>query len=538
MQGAWLMKIYRSLAALGTLVLLGAGILQVAYWAGRESGSAQAQAPTPAGARRLAQKSSPTARPSEKSSAEPKEPCADWPKPEVVLVFSGQQMGYIEPCGCTGLANQKGGLARRHTFLKQLAARGWDVVPLDVGNQVRKFGKQQEIKFSRTADALRIMKYRGVTFGEADLRLPAGEVFAAANPDASVPSIFLSSNVALLDRELTPRAQVVTVAGHKIGVTGVLGGSFEKLLQQEGELFHKPPLEMKDALPDAAKELASQKCEVQVLLAHASLEESKQLAQKFPQFQLVATAGGVGEPPFELERIAGTNSYLIEVGHKGMYVAVVGLYDDPKRPIRYERVALDDRFEDSPEMRKVMAEYQNQLKSLRLTGLGLTSQPHPQGKRFVGSEKCGECHTKAFAIWKDTPHAHATDSLVHPKERGDVARHFDPECLSCHVTGWDPQKVFPFNSGYMSLEATPHLQHNGCENCHGPGSAHVAAESGELKVSAADLANLRAGMRLTLAGGAAEKKCLECHDLDNSPDFHVKGAFEKYWKQVEHKGKD
>jgi hypothetical protein len=45
-------------------------------------------------------------------------------------------------------------------------------------------------------------------------------------------------------------------------------------------------------------------------------------------------------------------------------------------------------------------------------------------------------------------------------------------------------------------------------------------------------------MRLTLAGGAAEKKCLECHDLDNSPDFHVKGAFEKYWKQVEHKGKD
>jgi quercetin dioxygenase-like cupin family protein len=38
----------------------------------------------------------------------------------------------------------------------------------------------------------------------------------------------------------------------------------------------------------------------------------------------------------------------------------------------------------------------------------------------------------------------------------------------------------------------------------------------------------------------AEKKCMECHDLDNSPDFHVHGAFgweeafEHYWEQVEH----
>jgi hypothetical protein len=43
-------------------------------------------------------------------------------------------------------------------------------------------------------------------------------------------------------------------------------------------------------------------------------------------------------------------------------------------------------------------------------------------------------------------------------------------------------------------------------------------------------------MRLPLS--QAEKKCLECHDLDNSPNFHATGAFEKYWKRVEHKGMD
>jgi hypothetical protein len=36
----------------------------------------------------------------------------------------------------------------------------------------------------------------------------------------------------------------------------------------------------------------------------------------------------------------------------------------------------------------------------------------------------------------------------------------------------------------------------------------------------------------------AEQKCKECHDLDNSPDFHATGAFEKYWKEIEHKGLD
>src|SRR5262245_30249499 len=42
--------------------------------------------------------------------AEPKTLFEGWPKPAVALVLTGQQLGYIEPCGCSGLENQKGGL--------------------------------------------------------------------------------------------------------------------------------------------------------------------------------------------------------------------------------------------------------------------------------------------------------------------------------------------------------------------------------------------------------------------------------------------
>ena len=43
---------------------------------------------------------------------------------------------------------------------------------------------------------------------------------------------------------------------------------------------------------------------------------------------------------------------------------------------------------------------------------------------------------------------------------------------------------------------------------------------------------LRVEVRLPLED--AEKKCIECHDLDNSLDFHLPGAFDKYWKEIEH----
>jgi hypothetical protein len=210
----------------------------------------------------------------------------------------------------------------------------------------------------------------------------------------------------------------------------------------------------------------------------------------------------------------------------------VGLFDGPGPRLRYQRVPLDDRFGDSKEMLAVLASYQEQLKTAGLEGLGVKPLPHPSGRKFVGSETCGECHTKAFDVWKMSDHAQATQSLVEPGERSEIARHFDPECLSCHVTGWNAQKYYPYASGYLSL-TDKRLLGSGCENCHGPGSDHVAAEN-DPKKFADKLPSLRAAMRLPLAD--AERRCMECHDLDNSPDFHRRGAFEKFWKEIEHKG--
>src|SRR5262249_45536092 len=41
-----------------------------------------------------------------------------WPRPELVLVLSGEEHGYLLPCGCS--RPQVGGLERRYNFVEQL----------------------------------------------------------------------------------------------------------------------------------------------------------------------------------------------------------------------------------------------------------------------------------------------------------------------------------------------------------------------------------------------------------------------------------
>ncbi len=459
-----------------------------------------------------------------------------WEKPWACLFLTGRQHGYIEPCGCTGLENQKGGLNRRDTLLRSIEDRGWDVIPIDIGDQVRRIGRQSEIKFARTAEALKMMNYKAIMFGIDELKLSSSELLLPLTDlSGSFTSPFVAANIEILIPGTLDRAKIIQVGDRKIGVTGVLGDDLARELPRGDDVR---VTRAADALSAVVPKLQAAKCDMLVLVAHTSLEESKKLATQFPIFDLVVTAGGFGEPTYKPEPIPNTKSVMLQVGTKGMYAGIVGLYDSPNEKIKYQRVALSSQFEDSPRIMDLFARYQKELEQSGLSGLGLRPLSHPSTREFVGSEKCGECHSTAFEIWKGSPHAHATESIVNPPGRGNVPRHFDPECIACHVTGWNPDEKFlsPYQSGFISLEKSSHLTGSGCENCHGPGSQHVAAEDGTLDLGKELTTKLREEMRLPLA--EAQDKCLKCHDIDNSPAFHEEGAFEKYWKRIEHYGKD
>ncbi len=451
-----------------------------------------------------------------------------WGAPKAVLFITGRQYGYIEPCGCTGLDNQKGGLARRHTLLESLRAKGWPVVALDAGNQVRRIGVQAEAKFQSTIDALRKMKYSAATFGPDDLRLQIGEVIVALLEGADEngqSDLFICANANPIG--FVGSHRVIEAGGVRVGVTSVLGTKHLERVTEE-DILTQPPM---DGLRQSMAELKRKNCDVVVLLSHASLDESREFARAFPDLDLVVTTGGSGEPTYKPEQVRGAQAVMVQAGTKGMYAGVVGIFDGPEQ-LKYQRVALDARFKDSREMLDLLATYQTKLKEQGLEGLGLDPKPHIGGA-FIGSKSCAECHEAEYDIWLDSPHHHATDSIVNPGERSEIPRHFDPECISCHVTGWNPQQYFPYKTGYVDLTSKA-MHGSGCENCHGPGKNHVLAERGDLaNLTPEKIQQYREGVRLEM-GKAAHAKCLECHDLDNSPDFHQPGAFEEFWDQIAH----
>jgi hypothetical protein len=454
----------------------------------------------------------------------------DWPKPQVALVFSGEMDGYIEPCGCAGLDNQLGGLKRRHTFLKKLAADGWNPVPLDMGGLVKRTGPQQNIKYKYALGALIDLGYQALTFGVKDLHLSSDPLlYAIANIEGDNPLV--SANLDFFG--MAKPFRIIEAGGKKIGVTAVLGPGYKEELVAGGEFDIADPVA---SITNVIDDLES--CDLKVLLVHGTPAEATELAKQFPQFDFVGTTGGAETPPDRSKVIEGVEPYLIETGHKGQYVVVIGVYDNPQEPFKYQRVPLDHRFEDSPEMQQVLVDYQNELETTTLAGLGLTGVKHPDDS-FAGSQVCGECHTAAMAVFEKTPHAHATETLL----KLNPPRQYDPECLSCHVTGWNPQQYFPYVSGFMGMKESPHMVGNGCENCHGPAAAHVAAESGEEEASEEELEDLRKALRLKIGEnegntsgqktGRVVEMCMECHDLDNSPEFD----FQKYWPDVKHVGK-
>ena len=455
----------------------------------------------------------------------------DWPTPRAVLAITGELDGYIEPCGCTGKENQKGGLSRRQNFLQAVKTAGWPVVAVDLGGLVKRFGRQAEVKYQAVADGMRQMHYSSIGFGPADLRLPAEELVAAVAAVGNEPTPFLSANVGLLglDANITPRFRVVEIGGLRIGITSVLGDGEQKSIRNAA--VEMAPA--RAALADVARLLEQGGCDHQVLLSWARPADTRELAAAFPQFDIVITAGGADEPPASLPELPG-GARLVELGHKGMFAVAIGFFPDSDTPLRSQRVPLDARWGEASDMMQLLASYQRQLESLGLDGLGLTAVRHPTGRRFAGSAACSDCHAYAYEVWEGSSHAFALTTL----EEQTPPRDADPECLSCHVVGWAAQRFEPYEGGFLSMTKTPHLAHNGCENCHGPAAAHAAVERGDVRASTGERDRLRQELVLSLDTPEGKQRavnnCLECHDLDNSPAFD----FDEYWPSVDHTESD
>src|SRR5947209_199192 len=109
-------------------------------------------------------------------------PFAGWPTPASALVISGEQFGYLEPCGCT--QGQHGGLKRRYVLVERLRnERKWPLALIDLGSLIKDPAgarggfEQSKLKFDVALKALKLMNYDALALSPEDMKVGTDEAF-------------------------------------------------------------------------------------------------------------------------------------------------------------------------------------------------------------------------------------------------------------------------------------------------------------------------------------------------------------------------
>ena len=482
-------------------------------------------APAPSAPAEAPPAPAPAETPGEAAAPSPsKGPFAGWPSPAGALVLTGEQLGYLEPCGCT--AGQLGGLLRRYNLVHWLAGeKKWPLALMDLGSLIkdpasaRGGPEQTKIKFHAALKALTTLNYDALALSPEDLKVGVDEAVGQFLnlPGDKLKVVAANVEAAGLGAKVVPSVRA-TLGNVKVGITAVVAPEALQALKDPSlDLLTPKPIDpgLGSVLADLEKDT-----QTQVLLIQAPPAEAKAVAAKYPGFDVVVATGGLTDPPDDAERINDGKTMLVNVGQKGKYVVVVGVFPGAETPYRYQRVMLDPKFDgDAGPMKKVIEdEYRETLKAQKV----VENFPRhdyvngAKGATFVGAETCKGCHPNTVTYWASTKHAKAFESLLGDPKPNVI---YDVECVTCHTTG------FEYNSGYKSPELTSYLKGNQCENCHGPASKHAAAP---------DDKDARALVHLTAEQADKNRLCLRCHDEDNSPHF----TFPEYWGKIAHKGLD
>ncbi len=289
----------------------------------------------------------------------------------------------------------------------------------------------------------------------------------------------------------------VTVRGERVGILAFLDPD---LARATAPWVDARPWSEAASLVDSLRAAS----DVLVAVAHAADTSAVNgLARRYPSLDVIVAAHE-GKLFGELHHVGRTG--VIGTSGRGRYLGRVEVSFDPEggtvRGVEGVHLAVVKGWGRRAPVDSLLSEYFARVRELTLT-------PEFQAERmarleeppveYVGNEACASCHTGAMKQWRGTLHAHARETLE------QVESEHDPECQSCHTTG------FGFRTGFATPEATPEQWNVGCESCHGPGAKH-AADPGP-------------GY-----GAVTEATCRTCHTPHNSPKF----SYARYRPHVVH----
>ena len=419
-------------------------------------------------------------------------PAASTDDSPLTVIYSGNLDGELEPCGCSDEGNL-GGIKRRASSIDSIKEQNPDSVIISAGGLIASEGTNDYLKAVYILKAFAELGYDAIGVQWNDLNY--GAELATQN---SLP--WVASNW-LTDEFAKSKTINRTLNDSKVAIR------FFTWLDPDSSPIRQMPggkAVTYDDIGKLAKQVvaAKKKQALVILTTTLPLEIVKdQLPLESIDILFVRAAYEVYGEPKKLG-----NTLVLEPGSRGMRLGKLQLTLGENNTIKnwkHEVIPMPGSVPDSPRLTEWYDEYNAKVKEDYLRRVEIRKQLESGESPFLGEEQCKTCHPKQHKVWQGSEHAIAFEDLE------IVKKSFDPECIQCHVVGFNKP------GGFVDINITSHLINVQCENCHGAGKDH-AKSSGKKPLANKDWPR--------------EKMCAQCHVPKHSPSFDVN----KYWPKIAH----
>jgi cytochrome c554/c'-like protein len=419
---------------------------------------------------------------------------------DLPIYFTCDTHGRLEPCGC--FVGQFGGLTRLKTVLDAEAPAG--ALRVDVGDAAAGREDYDLIEYGYMLRAFAAMNYDVLNIGAREAQFSAAQL---RDLKANSPTPIISAN--LLDKNsrqpIFDSYRIVQRGGFRVAIIGVLDPRAE-----ENPGAGLAVGEMESAVERSLGELRG-KADLIVLLAFADEAALGRLAQEFYECKVIL-GGKVSQPAQELGHQNRSVIYFVTNESRALGILRLRLARSGALEVTGNEIRLlHDQIPQADAFHQLMQGYRDEIRHARLAvddpnTVGADAVPGVRTvASYAGTEKCLACHPSAAAVWKDSPHARAFETLMEPKADAD------PKCIGCHTIG------FGRFSGYRREFGAAKLANVGCESCHGPGSLHMRQREGDSTVNFT--------FRPLGAGD-----CAKCHYGEFSRPFN----WDQFWPAIKH----
>lgn len=257
---------------------------------------------------------------------------------ELTIVFTGDNIGFVEPCDCSP---PKGGLVWRAAMIDKIRKENKNVVVVDCGDMFSSSKKPVALRTKTIAEAMAMMKYDAINIGEEELNSGLDSFIQTAKKHR-LP--FVSANIDINNgsQELIKPYIMKEFKGLKVGITGATPPSFFNEPDSLGKSVRFE--DSNESLIQNVKKLRENKADVVIALIHMGEEASRNFLEYNDASGITIAVAGHGRY-IGLEAKKIKDSYLVQNSTSGEYVGLLKVtLDEKNRPVdvKLENVPLKE----------------------------------------------------------------------------------------------------------------------------------------------------------------------------------------------------